>query len=66
MNKYQDWWDSLPATTKEYFKKQPIWHDRDLYKFAAIAGIIGFLIGFLVGFEAAWRPVITSFRPLVG
>lgn len=66
MNKYETWWNSLPTSTKEYLKKQPIWHDRDLYKAAIIGGVIGFVIGFVVGFEAAWKPVISSFRPLVG
>lgn len=66
MNKYEKWWDSLSPHTKEYLKKQPIWHDRDLYKFAAIAAGIGFIVGFIVGYEAAWRPVVDCFRPLIG
>jgi hypothetical protein len=66
MSKYKVWWDSLHPNMKEYLKKQPIWYDRDLYKVAVVAGIVGFVIGFVVGFEAAWKPVITSFRPLVG
>lgn len=65
-NKYQAWWDSLPDSTRQYLKKQPIWHDRDLYRFGAVCAVIAFAIGLLVGYEAAWRPVITTFRPLIG
>jgi len=64
--KYDAWWDSLSPQMKEYLKNQPIWHDKDLYRFAAVAGIVGFVIGFIFGYEAAWRPVVTVFKPLVG
>lgn len=63
---YQQWWDSLPESTREYLKRQPVWHDRDLYKFGAVCAVIGFAVGFLAGYEAAWRPVVTTFRPLIG
>lgn len=66
MNKYQKWWDSLSPQQQEYFKKQPIWYDSDLYKALALGAVIGFVIGFIFGFEAAWKPVIQTFRPLVG
>lgn len=65
-SKYQVWWDSLPTHTKEYLKKQPIWHDKDLYKFGAICAVIGFAVGFLFGYEWAWKPVVQTFKPLVG
>lgn len=66
MNKYKDWWDSLSPQTQEYLKRQPIWHDRDLYKAAIIGSIIGFLIGVIVGYEWAWQPAVQLFRPLIG
>jgi hypothetical protein len=44
-NKWDQWYDSLPASTKEYLKNQPLWHDRDLIK----AGLLGIVIGFLIG-----------------
>jgi hypothetical protein len=66
MNKYHQWWDDLSPQMKEYLKKQPMWHDRDLYKAAAVGSIIGFAVGVLVGFEWAWRPVRTVIQPLVG
>ena len=47
-SKLEAWWDSLDDRTKTYLKNQPIWKDSDLYKFAAIAAVIGFLIGVLV------------------
>ena len=65
-SKYQDWWDTLPEHTKEYLKKQPLWHDKDLYKFGAGAAIIGFVIGVLMGYEWAFKPIANCFRPLVG
>ena len=45
MSKYQHWWDSLPKHQQEYLNRQPVWHDRDIYK--ALAA--GFLMGLVVG-----------------
>jgi len=47
MNKWENWYDSLPATTKEYLKTQPLWHDADLAKAAAVGALVGFFIGWL-------------------
>lgn len=66
MNKWDAWWDSLSPQMQEYLKKQPIWHDKDLYKAMAIAGVIGFVVGVIVGYEWAWRPVVQTFKPLIG
>lgn len=66
MNKWENWYKNLPESTKTYLKNQPIWYDRDLYKFLGIGVVIGFVVGFLVGYESAWSPVIQTFRPLVG
>ena len=66
MSKYQQWWDSLSPHTKEYLKRQPIWHDRDLYIAIAIGAVVGFVVGLVVGYEWAWRPVEQTFRPLIG
>ncbi len=66
MSKWQKWYDSLPAQTKTYLEKQPIWYDRDLYKAAAVGVVIGVVLGFLVGYEIAWKPAINTFRPLIG
>ncbi len=66
MNKYENWWQSLSPQMREYLKRQPIWTDRDLYKSIAIGAVVGFVIGFVVGYEAAWKPVIQTFRPLMG
>lgn len=66
MSKLSDWYDSQPEHIKKYLEKQPIWHDRDLYKAVAFGIIIGFIVGFIVGYEVAWQPVIQTFRPLIG
>lgn len=65
MNKYQRWWDNLNPQMQEYLKRQPIWHDRDLYKAMAIGAVLGFVVGFLLGVEWAWRPE-TTIRYLIG
>ena len=62
----EDWWDRLDSHTKTRLKKRPIWHDSDMLKAAAVAGVIGFVVGIIVGYEWAWRPVIQTFKPLVG
>ena len=46
--------------------KQAIWHDLDLIKALSIGAVVGFVVGFRVGFESAWRPVVQTFRPLIG
>ena len=66
MNKYQIWWDNLPEQTKLWLKNQPIYREKDLYKSLAIGAVVGFVIGFIVGYEAAIKPVIQTFRPLIG
>lgn len=66
MTKFENWWNSLSPQMKQYLKSQPIWTDKDLYKSLAIGAVVGFVIGFIVGYEAAWKPVIQTFRPLIG
>ena len=39
------WYDRLPEHTRTWLKKQPVWHDSDLYK----AFFFGMFIGVLVG-----------------
>jgi hypothetical protein len=45
MNKWNQWYESLPSHTKEYLKTQPVWHDRDLGKAFAFGAIFGTVIG---------------------
>jgi hypothetical protein len=45
MDKWDKWYNSLPAHTREYLKNQPLWHDIDLVK----AGLVGFVIGLIFG-----------------
>jgi alpha-L-arabinofuranosidase len=45
MDKWTNWYDSLPEHTREYLKNQPLWHDIDLIK----AGLVGFVIGLIFG-----------------
>jgi hypothetical protein len=47
MNKWDVWWDSLSPSTQEYLKSQPLWHDIDLAKAAAVGAFVGFLFGLL-------------------
>ena len=44
-NKWQSWYDSLPAHTKEYLKNQPVWHDIDMFKAFAFGIFVGLIIG---------------------
>jgi hypothetical protein len=44
-NKWEQWWDSLSPQMQEYLKKQPVWHDRDMYKALVLGMAIGLVIG---------------------
>jgi hypothetical protein len=48
MNKWQEWYDSLPKHTKEYLKNQPLWTDKDVAVFVSIALAVGFFFGFII------------------
>ena len=45
MSKYQAWWNSLSPQMQEYLKKQPIWHDRDMFRSFAFGILFGIVIG---------------------
>ncbi len=47
-SKWDLWYDSLPSHTKEWLKKQPVWHDSDMFKAALFGAFIGFLIGICI------------------
>ena len=47
-NKWQLWYDSLPAHTKEWLKTQPVWHDRDMFRAFGIGILFGILIGVIL------------------
>jgi hypothetical protein len=43
--KLEQWYDGLPAHTKEYLKKQAVWNDTDMFKSFAVGVFFGILIG---------------------
>ena len=47
MNKWEKWHDSLSPQMRAYLSKQPLWHDRDMYKAIGLGFVFGFVIGFL-------------------
>lgn len=47
-NKWELWYDSLPQHTKEYLKKQPVWHDRDMFKAFAVGVLVGLIVGVII------------------
>jgi hypothetical protein len=47
MSKWQQWYDSLSPSTKEYLEHRAIWTDQDLAKFSFIAFVFGVIIGIL-------------------
>jgi len=49
MHKWDGWYDSLPAHTKESLKDAAIWRDKDLALFVSIALVLGFFLVFIVG-----------------
>lgn len=46
-SKWEQWYDSLPAHTKEYLKKQAVWNDTDMFKAFVVGATCGLLIGLL-------------------
>lgn len=43
----QKWLEMQPKHTQIWLKKQPIWHDRDLYTFGALTFGLGVMVGML-------------------
>lgn len=66
MSKYQEWWDKLDPQTQKYLERQPLWHDKDLFKSAIVGALIGFFLGFVVGYNLAIEPVVRTIKPLIG
>ncbi len=48
MDRWSEWYDSLPQNTKEYLKTQAIWKDSDLIKAAVVGAVIGFILGLTI------------------
>ena len=48
MNKWNCWYESLSAHTKESLKNQPLWTDRDLFVFTLIAVTVGYTLGYVL------------------
>ena len=46
--------------------KNAIWYDSDMTKAVLVGTAIGFVVGVVVGYEWAWRPIVNTFRPLIG
>ena len=47
-NKWEQWYDSLPAHTKMWLKNQPVWHDMDMFKALAVGILVGLLFGVMI------------------
>jgi hypothetical protein len=62
----EDWWDRLDTKSKDYLKKQPLWHDRDLYKALATGILIGLIVGIIVGYELGFTPASQTTTYLKG
>lgn len=45
---YQKWLEQHPKNTQEWLKKQPIWHDKDMFKAVCFGITIGLIIGFIL------------------
>ena len=42
------WYDSLPPHTKIWLKKQPLWHDSDMFKMLGLGFLVGLCVGFIL------------------
>lgn len=49
--KWDEWREKQDPKLLAYLDRQPIWHDKDLYKAVAIGIVIGICIGFVWGYE---------------
>jgi hypothetical protein len=48
MNKWSQWYSSLPAHTKQCLSTQAVWRDSDLLKFSTLAFAVGILVGIIL------------------
>lgn len=44
-NKWNEWYESLSPSTREYLKTQAVWDDIDLVKVFALGVIVGIFVG---------------------
>jgi hypothetical protein len=45
----QRWLEMQPKHTQEWLKRQPLWHDKDLWLFFTFGSLAGLLVGLLLG-----------------
>lgn len=50
-SQHQKWLEMQPKHTQEWIKRQPVWHDRDMWTFFMLGSLSGLLVGFLLGFS---------------
>lgn len=48
MTEFDQWYNSLPKHTQEWLRKQPVWHDADMFKVFALGFLIGLCLGFIL------------------
>ena len=48
-SQHQQWLESQPKWTREWIKRQAVWHDSDLWLFFAFGAGFGLIAGFLLG-----------------
>ena len=47
-NKWNEWYNNLPAHTREYLDQQAVWHDSDVAKMVSVALVVGIIIGYIL------------------
>ena len=48
LEQWQQWYESLSPSTREYLDSQAIWHDSDMVKSLLVGVVVGIIIGALV------------------
>jgi hypothetical protein len=47
-NKWENWYNQLPPSTRAYLARQACWHDSDVLTFTTVSFLVGLTLGLIL------------------